>query len=103
MGTIYHHPLVKLVAGLISSDKKLFFSTEKALCLKFGRVDFRSPILLFDFTDYYQEELGGSLKRKFLSFQRLISPSSLAEIKLITNRLENKFSRRNKRMVNQER
>jgi hypothetical protein len=41
----------------------------------------------FDFTDYYSVEMGPILFRHFLSFQSLIPPSSLPEIKQTTNRI----------------
>ena len=78
----------------------MFPPTERALRLKFGAIDFESEILPFDFTDYYEEEIGTNLKRKFISFKRLVSAESLAEIKLSTNRLEQRLSLHGKRSIN---
>ena len=55
---------------------------------KFGPIELRSPILPFNYTDYYEKEMGKDVKRQFLSFQKLIDPGALADIKLFTNKLE---------------
>lgn len=100
MGQAVKHERVKLIIGLIG--KEIFFSkVQKILSEKFGPLDFESQILDFDFTDYYAEEIGRNLKRKFLSFKRKISPASLPNIKLYTNKLEKSiFLTKGKRNLN---
>ena len=56
---------------MISSQSFVFEKAEDYLKDLYGPVDFFSPIIDFVFTDYYEKEMGGSLKRKFLSFQEL--------------------------------
>ena len=52
------------------------------------------PILLesqrFDFveTHYYDDTMGGGLKKQFFAFERLIQPEDIASVKLETNELE---------------
>jgi hypothetical protein len=46
----------------------------------------------FDFTAYYESEMGANLLRKFIAFERPVSPADLAEIKLWTNGVEASFS-----------
>ncbi len=67
---------------------------------KFGAVDYKSPIYDFNLTDYYRKEMGPSLKRQFLSFSELIAPTKLAKIKLFTNKLEKRYSKNGKRLIN---
>ena len=100
MGIPKKHPKVKLFFGFISSEEELFLKIEKLLSKRFGSPDFSSKILPFNHTDYYDKELGKSLKRKFISCQKLISPEFLPEIKIFTNKLERKFSVANKRRIN---
>lgn len=100
MGKVQKPPLVKLVTGFIAVDKKLFLPAERALRLKFGPIDFESEISPFDFTDYYEEEIGRDLKRKFISFKQLFAADLLPGIKLSTNRLEQRLSRHGKRRIN---
>ena len=73
---------------MISSQSFVFEKAEDYLKDLYGPVDFFSPIIDFVFTDYYEKEMGGSLKRKFLSFQELFPPQNLSEIKIRTNELE---------------
>jgi hypothetical protein len=92
MGKLRKPLPVKLIIGMISRDIELFDRVTQALVEKFGPVDFKSSILNFDRTNYYQEEMGEDLKRQFLSFQELIEPKELVEIKLFTNTVEEKLS-----------
>lgn len=100
MKGVKRYPPVKLIIGLISSQESLFEKIEILLSRKFGDVDFRSPVLAFNHTDYYEKEFGKNLKRKFLSFNKLVEPETLAKIKLYTNRIEDKFRRQEKRQIN---
>jgi len=54
----------------------------------------------FTFTDYYDDEMGENLKKQFLSFEKLIMPDQLADIKNSTNEIETKYSIEGKRTVN---
>lgn len=91
MGEIKKHPPVKLITGMITADANLFSSVEIPLSRKFGPVDFRSDAMPFDYTHYYAKEMGEHLLRKFLSFERLIQPEEIVEIKYLTNDLEKNF------------
>ena len=102
MGEVKKHPPVKLIMGIIAADANLFPSVESLLSQKFGRVDFLSDVMPFDYTDYYIKEMGTNLMRKFMSFEKLIQPEDIVEIKLSTNDLEKKFlyPNTNQRRVN---
>ena len=82
---------VKLVVGMISAKVELFQQAQEKLSQEFGIVDFESKIIPFAHTDYYAEEMGENLKRKFISFQELIAPEEIVDIKIFTNDLEEKF------------
>ncbi len=73
---------------MLAREGTLFDAAEERLVERFGAVDLASPILGFDFTDYYEPEMGPDLKRKFVSFARKIDPGEIAAIKLATNGLE---------------
>jgi len=100
MGNVSGHVPVKLIAGLISGDAKRFEDAKCFLEKKFGKVERESGIFDFSCTDYYEDEFGQNLKRKLLSFTRLISLRKSYRIKLYTNRIEKKLSSGNKRTVN---
>lgn len=82
---------VKMVCGLIGSSRPVFERSEARLMEAFGPLDSSSPEWPFAFTDYYEKEMGKDLIRRFVSFERLIAPESLADIKLRTNALENEI------------
>lgn len=100
MGRIRKPPPVKLVMGFIYRDKEVFFRVKDKLKKKFGQVDFESPALSFNYTDYYAKELGQDLTRSFVSFKKLIPAQQLYKVKRYTNRIERRFSRENKRCIN---
>jgi len=91
---------VKLIAGLLYSDPEIFMEARRALSRLFGKIDFESGEMDFTHTDYYEEEMGASLNRKFLSFDRLLGPESIYRVKIGTNALERRFSRHGRRRVN---
>ncbi|MEA3420155.1 MAG: DUF4416 family protein [Acidobacteriota bacterium] len=83
---------VKLICGIIASEKTIFDLAEKHLIRLYGKLDHSSAFFRFDFTDYYEKQIGKNLKRKFLSFAYLYSPEMLSEIKLRTNKLEEEMN-----------
>ena len=91
---------VKLIIGFIFKEERIFNKIKVILEKRFGKIDFESQILSFNHTTYYAEEFGKHLKRRFVSFKKLISPSKLPEIKIITNKLEKKLSKGLKRTIN---
>lgn len=99
MGKIIPAAKHKLVIGFIGRPEIM----EKArvrLCRKFGLVDYTSDILDFEFTDYYAAEMGRGLKRRFISFKRLVPQDALAGIKIFTNHLEKKYAVKTRRQIN---
>lgn len=100
MGKITPHNPVKLVVGFIFKDIQAFNQAKLLLVRRFGKIDFVSPALPFNLTDYYREEFGDGLSRVFLSFHKLIRLEQIAEIKILTNNIERKLSFQNKRRVN---
>ena len=89
MGNIFFPKPVKLVISMISSKESMFAVYEALLEKNFGQIDGKSHIQPFDFTDYYEEEFGKQLLQKIISFKNLIECGKLADIKIITNNLEN--------------
>jgi Domain of unknown function (DUF4416) len=79
---------VKLLVALLSADPQLFATVTSQLQQSYGPVDVESEIFPWNTTDYYREEMGENLLRKFVTFERLISPEELVRIKLATNVLE---------------
>jgi len=78
----------KLLVGMLAGRPEWFEAAERLLVADFGPIDLASPLIPFDFTDYYTPEMGPGLLRKFITHERLISPEELALIKLGTNAME---------------
>jgi hypothetical protein len=88
MAAIRQFNLVKLFIGVLVSHAKLIPDVEQRLVAAYGPIDHRSPVIPFDFTDYYEAEMGDTLDRIIFSFERLIEADQLPEIKRQTNHLE---------------
>jgi len=84
---------VKLFFGLLFPDEEILARTEKRIVNDYGDIDLQSPIVPFDKTTYYENEMGQSLLRRFISIVNLIDPVELPTIKIQTNLLEKLFAR----------
>ncbi len=100
MGKIKLPEPVKLFIAEFSSTPEIFPQVEEILREIWGEIDYHSPLFNFDYTDYYEKEMGRGIKKKFISFENLISPQDLKDIKLQTNQVEEKFKVEGKRKVN---
>ncbi|NOZ63545.1 MAG: DUF4416 family protein [Caldiserica bacterium] len=100
MGIVKEPDPVKLFFAEFTSEVELFPQVEHKLADMFGDIDFSSPLFDFNYTDYYAEEMGKNLKKKFVSFKKLINPQELSRIKRASQVLEEEFSRNGKRRIN---
>ncbi len=86
---IVHHPLpVKLFVGMLSPEPSLFDVCARILMKEFGPLEAESALFPWNTTDYYRDELGSDILRKFLFFEQIIDPGRLSSIKHFTNDLE---------------
>jgi hypothetical protein len=79
---------VRLFVSLMAAEEEACRQGMADLRVAFGEFDFISERFPFNLTDYYAREMGPALFRHFVTFESLISPSSLPEIKLATHRIE---------------
>lgn len=73
----------------------LLFSREKDLAAilermdrRYGPIDFLSEAVPFDFTTYYEREMGKNLLRRMVGLGPLISPDDLISVKIWTDEEE---------------
>jgi Domain of unknown function (DUF4416) len=92
MGAIRQFTPVKLFIGVLVANSKFIPQVEQRLAEAYGRIDHRSEIIPFDFTNYYEAEMGDLIDRVFFSFERLIEAEQLPEIKRQTNQLEQELA-----------
>lgn len=90
----------KLIIGLFMKDRSLFDALAAELGSEFGSFDMVSPWMPFDYTSYYEQEMGAPLFRRLLAFKSLIEQLDLASVKLTTNHLEDQYMRNGRRRVN---
>jgi len=100
MSILQTPPPAKLVCSIFSQQEGLINRVVDALHGTYGNTDFKSPVIPFDITSYYEPEFGSSLKRIFISFAELVSQDALVDIKYVTNKLEQEFSLEAKRQAN---
>ena len=62
----------KLIAGFFLKDRALAVDIAGALQAEFGPVEMISPWFGFDFTAYYEKEMGAPLARRMLVFRNLV-------------------------------
>ncbi|MDA0836503.1 MAG: DUF4416 family protein [Planctomycetota bacterium] len=79
---------VKLFVGLLSAEEEWLDLAFEMCEQEFGTLEKRSPLMPFEYTDYYAEEMGQTLHRQFAIFQPLVEPDCLPDAKLKTNDLE---------------
>ena len=91
---------VKLVGGILFAPPLELSTVDCHLISQFGPIDLKSPIFDFTYTEYYNSEMGLGLKKQFYSFEKLIMPDELPEIKNLSRDIESKFLKDGKRWVN---
>jgi hypothetical protein len=89
-----------IIWGLISNDQNLMSEIQKELSAQFGSVLLKSDIIPFDYTDYYEQEMGSSLQRMWVMTNNIIDLSHIAEMKLHTIEIEKKYQVQSKRRIN---
>lgn len=89
-----------LFTGLLFHNEIYLNEARQRLLNLFGKVLFESPTLEWDHSEYYRDELGWPIKRRFIFFDGLINSETLPEIKLLTREIEGALSMDGKRTVN---
>ncbi len=92
MGAIRPFNPVKLFIGVLVSHTKLIPGIEQRLAAAYGPIDHRSDVIPFDFTHYYEAEMGDVIDRVFFSFEGLIEADQLPQIKRQSNRMEEEMA-----------
>ena len=93
-------PRVKLLSGILYSDSDCLEKAFHILEEKWGSIDYKSDSFPFDITDYYVPEMGSPIYRMFVSFEKLITPDQIAQIKLDSNAIEDQLAVDGLRKVN---
>ncbi len=92
-------PAQLILSVLISKDDILPW-LQQTVEDEFGEIEDAAGPLRFDFTTYYETELGSNIKRWLWSFGKLVDMGALADIKLKTNEIERASVAKGKRQCN---
>ncbi|MDR2579829.1 MAG: DUF4416 family protein [Fibromonadaceae bacterium] len=84
---------VRLIVGVLAASEELCVQARQKLRERFGEVDLEMKPIPFDHTNYYEDELGKTPLRSFLSFEKKIEREAIAGIKLETNEMEKIWNR----------
>lgn len=79
---------VKLFIGMLSPEPALFNTCAEIVCREHGTVDYQSEIVPWTNSEFYQEEMGPGIYRKFIFFEQLMDPGDLSAIKIDTTGIE---------------
>ena len=83
---------VKLITGMLSGEEGMFAGAQEKMERLWGKIDIQSQVMAFTHTEYYHKQMGKPLWRKFVSFEGLIDPGKLAQIKHQSNDLERELA-----------
>lgn len=100
MSILREPPPVKLIAGIIHKPGADIEECLRKMKERLGDIDFMSEEMPFSYTSYYEREMGTGLKRRIISFKKLIKREEIVEVKIFTNILEEVFSYQGKRTLN---
>ncbi len=89
-----------LFMAVMYSSEDNFNRVKDELVRKYGSIKAESNSYDFSFTDYYEEEMGSGLKKRFLVFEKAIEKKDLVEIKNNITEIEEKYSKEKRRTVN---
>lgn len=89
-----------LFVGTLYSKPHIFDKSKNVLESHFGKILLISHPLSWDYSDYYKNELGWPIYRRFIFFENIIDPAIIVDTKLKTNEIELNFSYNDRRLIN---
>lgn len=96
MGKIKLPEKAKLFFAIMYADDGIYKSALRDLNKEFGENDEESKPFEFNMTQYYEGEMGKGLLKRFVTAKELIDKERLAEIKILTNSIEDRYAGENR-------
>ncbi len=92
MGTIHKPPPAMGLIATLGRNLQVLAKALDALVPVLGEVTLVQPAFNFHWTDYYQKEMGSDLIRRFIKINTFVDRSILSDLKIFTNRIEQKLA-----------
>jgi len=89
-----------LIVSVLTPNKEVADSAASTLVREMGPIDSRIGPLAFDYTSYYEKEMGPGIRRWIWAFSNLVDRGDLAKIKCLTNEVESAYSEHGRRRFN---
>lgn len=83
---------VALICAVLADCEETLATAKERLAQRFGPLRAISDVYPFDFTSYYEGEMGAQLQKQLVCCTKLIDPSELAAIKTQTIELEREMA-----------
>ncbi|MCQ2416894.1 MAG: DUF4416 family protein [Oscillospiraceae bacterium] len=101
MGIAVQFEKEKLICAILYTDEQLAESAIRKLKSAYGDTDAESASYSFsEISPYYNEEMGGTVYRRLISFAQCRNPEELADIKTLTNAIEQETNPGDGRKIN---
>lgn len=100
MGKIKSPPPVAFFSSIIFGDSGILSHIEADLSARIGAIEERTPLFPFSQSGYYTPEMGPDLMRRFVLFRPLLGRDRLADVKCMTNEIEQAHSIAGHRQAN---
>ncbi len=100
MGDVRLVQKVLLIAAFCYNNETDMRQALQQMTSRYGAVKSAGNPFPFHHTRYYQDEMGENLNKFYCSFENLIDPMDIVNIKLTSNEIEKEFCSHSKRNVN---
>ena len=84
-----------LTCAVLGGGQRILDETAERLAGSFGPVRQRSETYDFDFSAYYEPEMGGNLVKQIFWFEQPVAPEQLPSVKLQTMKIERELAETN--------
>ena len=85
---------IALICAVMADAETTLTETKDALVSSIGPIRRESPVYPFDYSTYYEPEMGADLVKQLICFEDLVDPAILPQIKHQIMDLERKLGRR---------
>lgn len=100
MGLPVLHQEAMLFWGVLYTCHQKLESIRETLEARFGSAFYEVHGFPFTASSYYNKEMGEGLLKSFFFFDSMIAPDTIADIKLLSNSIEDSFVINGKRTIN---